>query len=212
MKGNSTSIDSTILSLVLIVCFASTSGTFARAQSNLSTDSEVHKRCSNRTLLGDYGIQIEGTLLGPNYTLRTLVLIHFHGDGNLTEVDHVVLNGVPPDEEWRPTSGTYRVNPDCTGSAAIAIAPGAPPLNYHLVVVNRGQKILLVVTGMRSTESRIELIERPMGSQAVVMRSSGKFRLNSYGTPHPPQTRAPHLERRIEAARRPNSRFRHRAP
>ncbi|HEY4047717.1 MAG TPA: hypothetical protein VGM27_12710 [Acidobacteriaceae bacterium] len=147
MKGNSTPINSIILTLMLIVCSASTSATLARAQSNSSADSEVHKGCSNRTLLGDYGFQIEGTLFGPNYSLRTLTLTRFHGNGNLTEVDHVVLNGVPPDQEWRPTSGTYSVNPDCTGSASIAIAPGAPPLNYHFVVVNHGQKILLVVDG-----------------------------------------------------------------
>lgn len=147
MKAILTSINSMILTLLLIVCFASTSATLARAQSNSSADSEVHKRCSNRTLLGDYGFQIEGTLFGPNYSLRTLTLTRFHENGNLTEVDHVVLNGMPPDEEWRPTSGTYSVNPDCTGSASIAIAPGAPPLNYHFVVVNRGQKILLVVDG-----------------------------------------------------------------
>lgn len=159
MKANSISIHSMILTLVLIVCFASTPGNFARAQSNFSTDFEVHRGCSNRTLFGDYGFQIEGTILGhpgstgstvgPDSPLRTLVLTHFHGNGNLTAVDHVVLNGVPPEpeDEWRPISGTYSVNPDCTGSASIAIAPGAPPLSYHFVVVNRGRQILLVVDG-----------------------------------------------------------------
>ena len=147
MKGNSTSFNSITLTLMLIVCFASTSGTLARAQSNSSADSEVHKGCSNRTLLGDYGFQIEGTILGPNYTLRTLTLTHFYGNGKQTGVDHVNVNGMLPEEEWRPSSGTYSVNPDCTGSASIAVPPGARPLNYHFVVVNHGQKILLVVDG-----------------------------------------------------------------
>ena len=66
---------------------------------------EGHKNCSNRTLLGDYGIQLEGTILGPNLPLRTLVLARFNGEGLVTEVDHVVLDGQPPAEEWRPTTG-----------------------------------------------------------------------------------------------------------
>ena len=59
-------------------------------------------------------------ILGPNLTLRTLVLAHFDGEGNINEVDHVVLNGTPPaaQDEWRPSTGTYTINPDCTGSAA----------------------------------------------------------------------------------------------
>jgi hypothetical protein len=103
--------------------------------------------CSNRTIAGDYGVQIEGTILGPNLTLRTLVMEHFDGAGNLTSVDHVVLGGQPPAEEWRPTTGIYSVNPDCTGSASVDVSPGNPPLNYHFVVVNRGRQILLVVDG-----------------------------------------------------------------
>ena len=52
--------------------------------------------CSNRTLFGDYGTLIEGTLLAPNWPLRTVAMIHFDGRGNMTSVDHVVLNGMPP--------------------------------------------------------------------------------------------------------------------
>jgi len=66
-------------------------------------------------------------------------MAHFDGEGNLTDVDHVVLNGVPPAEEWRPGTGTYTINPDCTGSAVINT--GNPPIPLHFVVVNRGNGI-----------------------------------------------------------------------
>jgi hypothetical protein len=98
--------------------------------------------CSNRTLSGDYGTLIEGTLLAPNWPLRTLAMIHFDGRGNMTSVDHVVLNGIPPEEEWRPNSGTYVVNPDCTASAVFS-----GPIPVHFVVVKNGKEFRGVVDG-----------------------------------------------------------------
>jgi hypothetical protein len=121
----------------------------AIAQSNNPGQIAGHKACSNRSIAGDYGVQIEGTILGPNLTLRTLLMAHFDGMGNVTSVDHVVVGGQAPDpsEEWRPSTGTYGVNPDCTGSASIDVSPGNPPLSYHFVVVDKGRQILLVVDG-----------------------------------------------------------------
>jgi hypothetical protein len=98
--------------------------------------------CSNRTLSGDYGTLIEGTLLAPNWPLRTVAMIHFDGRGNMTSVDHVVLNGMPPEEEWRPNSGTYVVNPDCTASAVFS-----GPIPVHFVVVKNGKEFRGVVDG-----------------------------------------------------------------
>ena len=45
-----------------------------------------------------------------------------------------------------PGSGTYTVNPNCTGSAVI-IVPGNPlsPINLHFVVVKQGKEIHQVV-------------------------------------------------------------------
>jgi hypothetical protein len=80
--------------------------------------------------------------------------------GNLTSVDHVVVGGEPPAEEWRSTTGTYSINPDCTGSASLAVDAGRPPLNYHLIVVDRGRQILLVVDGAAIRESVLELNDR----------------------------------------------------
>ena len=98
--------------------------------------------CSNRTLFGDFGTLIEGTLLAPNWPLRTVAMLHFDGRGNMTSVDHVVLNGMPPEEEWRPNSGTYIVNPDCTASAVFS-----GPIPVHFVVVKNGKEFRGVVDG-----------------------------------------------------------------
>jgi hypothetical protein len=124
-----------------IVGVALSLGTSAAAQS------EASEGCSNRTLFGNYGTQVEGTILGPNLPLRGLFMARYDGAGNLTVVDHIVINGVPPApaEEWRPGSGTYTVNPDCTGKAMINTTN--PPIPLHFVVVNRGKEIHQVVDG-----------------------------------------------------------------
>ena len=128
---------------VIAVCgllvAASSMGPTARA------DNEDAKVCTDKTLQGDYGSQIEGTILGPNLPFRGLAMAHFDGKGNITQVDHIVFNGIPPAIEWTPGTGTYSVNPDCTGSAVINSPSGQGPVNLHFVVVNHGKQINQVV-------------------------------------------------------------------
>jgi hypothetical protein len=52
--------------------------------------------------------------------LAGIVKTTYDGKGNFTQVDAVGINGniVPG---WRPGTGTYSVNPDCTGTATISI-------------------------------------------------------------------------------------------
>ena len=103
------------------------------------------RECTNATLQGDYASQIEGTILGPNLPFRGLAMAHFDGKGNITQVDHIVFDGIPPAIEWTPGTGTYTVNPDCTGSAVINSPSGQGPVNLHFVVVNHGKQINQVV-------------------------------------------------------------------
>jgi hypothetical protein len=58
-------------------------------------------------------------------------------------VDFVVHAGVVP-PGWRPGTGTYSVNSDCTGSAVITPATG-PVLNLQFVVLKNGKEIRTVV-------------------------------------------------------------------
>jgi hypothetical protein len=102
-------------------------------------------RCSNRTLRGSYGFTIDGTIVGPNIPFRGLALQHYDGQGNITQVDHLVTAGVPPAEDWTPGTGTYSVNPDCTGSAVINSQSEPFPIPLHFVIVNNGNEIHQVV-------------------------------------------------------------------
>ena len=149
MKQSSTRNNRLLIARFLTLCLTLAPVSLAVAQSNDSAQNRWHKVCSNRTIAGDYGVQIEGTILDLNLTLRTLLMVHFDEAGTFTSVDHVVHGGEPPApaDEWRPSTGTYLVNPNCTGSASVDVSPGNPPLNYHFVVVDRGRQILLVVDG-----------------------------------------------------------------
>jgi hypothetical protein len=104
--------------------------------------------CSDRTVRGDYAFAIEGTILTPASPIlvRGVAMTHFDGHGNLSQVDFVTLNGAAPASDWRPATGTYEINSDCTGTAQINPA-GAPPLNLRLVVGARGRQIWTVVIG-----------------------------------------------------------------
>jgi hypothetical protein len=143
-----------MIATATIVCFV-LAGAPAMAQSDAPKSGD--RRCSNRTLFGDYASQIEGTILGPNLPLRGLAMAHFDGKGNITQVDHIVVNGIPPTLEWSPGTGTYTVNPDCTGSAVINSTSGQGPINLHFVVARHGTEIHQVVDANAVTAIAIKV-------------------------------------------------------
>lgn len=107
-------------------------------------------RCSNRTLRGNYGFNIDGQIFPPGapaLVLRGVAMTHFDGRGNLDQVDHTTFNGVPRWAGWRPAVGNYQINADCTGTAQIIPSDGSPTLNLHLVVFDRGRQVRTIVDG-----------------------------------------------------------------
>ena len=133
-----------------IVCVVLALGASGMAQSHDMGRGD-DGRCSNKTLSGDYGLIVEGTILGPGFLLRGVVMQHYDGKGNITQVDHVVVNGMSPAQEWTPGTGTYTVNPDCTGAEVLNTASMPNPLHIHFVVVNNGKQINQVVDDAAST-------------------------------------------------------------
>jgi hypothetical protein len=143
---------------LLMFCVVLVLASSALAQSTRRDDGA--SRCSNQTLSGNYGAQIEGTEYIPNgpnppikVEIRTISMGHYDGVGNVTFRDHVVVDGNPPPEEWREASGTYLVNPDCTGKFSVETAPGFPPIVVYFVVVKHGTEIHGVTNGSAITYS-----------------------------------------------------------
>jgi len=116
----------------------------------MADDGRGGKPCSNLTIRGDYGIQMQGTrnTPPPNVVTETVigVLIRkFDGYGNFEQVDNVKgsVSGTVPD---RPGAGTYEVSADCTGSTYFQPDPNNPNLiiKEKIVIVNNGNQILAI--------------------------------------------------------------------
>jgi hypothetical protein len=109
--------------------------------------------CSNWTIKGTYAFTLRGQVLLPDGSsiiiLDGLARQTFDGRGNFTQVDAVASNGVMT-PGWRAGSGTYSVNPDCTGIQTISV-PGQPDLHLQIIVSEFGNKIRQVVTDLGVT-------------------------------------------------------------
>jgi hypothetical protein len=85
-------------------------------------------------------------------------MTHFDGKGTFTWVEHTVVDGIPLQPGWTAASGTYTVNPDCTGTAAVNTPNSPVPLNLALVVVRQGKEIHTVLdsTAISTVFIRVE--------------------------------------------------------
>ena len=92
--------------------------TLALAASSTLT---AHAGCTNAIIQGTYAFTIHGTILnqdGSTLLIDGLAKTTFDGKGNLTQLDAVAVNGnVAPG--WASNTGTYSVNPDCTGNFTV---------------------------------------------------------------------------------------------
>jgi len=104
------------------------------------------KSCSEATIRGDYGIQIQGTRPAPGgltESVTGVVLRHYDGRGNISQIDNVKgsITGIVPD---RQGFGTYEVSPDCTGISRFQPGPGIL-LEERMVIVDDGREIRTMV-------------------------------------------------------------------
>jgi len=104
------------------------------------------KPCSEATVRGDYGIQIQGTRPAPGGLIESvigIVLRNYDGHGSFSQVSNVKgsVTGTVPDSQG---VGTYEVNADCTGVVRFQPAPGVL-LEERLVIVDNGREIRTAV-------------------------------------------------------------------
>ncbi len=112
--------------------------------------------CSNGTIQGEYTFTVHGKTLNPPDGKVTglqdaIGIIKFNGSGNFVQEDYVLINGVQPLPKGSPAgfqheSGTYKVNPDCTGMMHVVIVPGKFTRDKAFVVSKDGRKIHAIVT------------------------------------------------------------------
>jgi hypothetical protein len=120
---------------------------------------EHHRECSNATLRGDYGFSVDGQILAGPRTglLRAVAMTHFDGEGALSQVDFATINGIPTGTDWRPATGIYEVNPDCTGTTRLDFTDGSPSLHLRMVVVDGGREVRTIVEGNATGSTGIKV-------------------------------------------------------
>lgn len=121
--------------ILLVIALAASSTVTAHA-----------RECTNSTIKGDYAFTIHGQILTPGGPLLVdgIAKTTFDGDGALTQIAAVAINGNIP-LIWSPSTGTYTVNSDCTGTMTLLI-PDQPPLHLAILVSDSGDLIHTVVT------------------------------------------------------------------
>ena len=109
----------------------------------VAANDDGRRVCGNRTLRGDYGILVSGIRgVGPGTTESFVgtALRTYDGYGQFTQVDnsHGSVTGANRNV---PATGTYAVNPDCSGTSMIFF-PGAPfPVETAFVIVDGGEEV-----------------------------------------------------------------------
>lgn len=113
----------------------------------VSADDDHWRRCSNRTLRGDYGLLVSGVRgIGPGATETFIgtVLRTYDGNGGFTQVDNIHGQTTQAMRN-QPAHGTYDVAADCTGAAFIFF-PGAPfPIETAFVIIEGGKEVKEIV-------------------------------------------------------------------
>ena len=103
------------------------------------------KGCSNATLKGTFALKGTGSAIGPAAValLDNVLAQTFDGNGAVTATGFRSLNGnINPVTQ----TGTYTVNPDCTGTYAVLVSPGGNTAHYFFVIDDSGNELQIICT------------------------------------------------------------------
>src|SRR5260370_16908267 len=117
--------------------------TLALAASSAAT--AYASNCTTLTIRGTYAFPIHGQILTPTGPLLVdgIARTTFDGNGNLTQVDAVAVNGIIA-LVWRPATGTYTLNPDCTGTMTL-VNQRQPPLDLAILLTHPPRPLHTIV-------------------------------------------------------------------
>jgi hypothetical protein len=110
------------------------------------------RECSNASLHGGFGFTSSGTLnaLPPPSagTFGEIGRQTFDGEGNTDGTATLTANGNLRRVTWQ---GTYVVNPDCTGSMTLFVAPFGATVNLDFVIDADETELRAISTGPTGT-------------------------------------------------------------
>src|SRR3954447_4706217 len=128
---------------VLAAILVATVGPGALGKSGDRDNSSRAHACTNETLQGTYGIQIQGTQPagpgGPIESVIGVIIRDYDGFGQFTQVGNVKGSITP----WTPDrvgGGTYDVAADCTAVVHLHPGPGIV-VEERLIIVDSGREV-----------------------------------------------------------------------
>jgi len=121
------------------------------------------KGCSNANLKGTFAEKDSGFFTNPPPAPASLfagvILDTFDGNGTITATGFVSIDGtVSPQTE----NGTYTVNPDCTGTYEVTIAPGVTA-HAFFVIDDDGNELQIIPTDPGTVVTCIARKQFPAG-------------------------------------------------
>jgi len=123
--------------------------------------------CTVRTMKGAWVQHLQGLIFLPNGTSLVLTGVTkstYDGLGNSTVLDASGVNGNVP-AGWRTGTGTYTVNPDCTGTETISF-PGQADIHAQFALAQSGNKLHYVnVDPNISLSGEAERFDAPKNGQ-----------------------------------------------
>lgn len=132
-----------VLAIFAVIVFNSVTATIA--QKDTAKDDGFGGRCSLRMLEGNYGYSFSGTFLVSPTTpvpLASVGRMTFDGRGNISGND---TNSFGGSVSSYPTTGTYTVEPNCTGTLNVNLPDGFVITN-NISIVDNGDEIFLIQT------------------------------------------------------------------
>jgi hypothetical protein len=102
--------------------------------------------CTNASIAGAYGLTATGTLFAPNGSRSGIALVGrsvYDGQGRLAGTQIDSIDGTI---ERFTLTGTYAVQPDCTGSETFTFFPSGEVVHADFVVVAQSHAIAFIDT------------------------------------------------------------------
>jgi hypothetical protein len=130
------------------------------------TANAYDKGCSNATLKGTYADKDDGFIMNTPPAAPSLFagvnLDTFDGKGTIRATGFATLDGSGgPQTE----TGTYTVNPDCTGTYEVTISPGGFTTHASFVIDDDGNELQIIVTDPGNVITCIARKQFPKGEE-----------------------------------------------
>jgi hypothetical protein len=121
------------------------------------------KGCSNATLIGTFGFTSSGFITAPPAVAGPFAGVGtqaFDGNGTTTATATQSQNG---NIRQVTITGTYTVNPDCTGTLTLLASPGGFTSHFYFVIDDTGNELLAICTDPGVVLTRVERRQFPVG-------------------------------------------------